>query len=247
MTSTRGASTAARPSGRRRGPSGTRELILIAARRQFAHCGYDRASMRAIATDAGVDQKLIAHFFGSKQKLFLAAIDLPLNPGEVIRAVLSGNRADIGERLAAVLVSVLQGPERHQRLTGVIRAAASDPEVARMLREYLAREVFAVAEELLGVPDARLRANLVGSQFVGLVMARYVVGLEPLADTAPEVVAAAIAPTLQRYLTGDLAATEASQRRSRAARPPAGKRHFSLSEAGLCRDERYGHGKGNDG
>jgi AcrR family transcriptional regulator len=224
VTSTRAATAAARPSGRRRGPSGTRELILIAARRQFARCGYDRASMRAIATDAGVDQKLIAHFFGSKQKLFLAAIDLPLNPGEVIRAVLSGDRADVGERLASVLVRVLDEPELHQRLTGVIRAAASDPEVARMLREYLAREVFAAAEELLGVPDARLRANLVGSQFVGLVMARYVVGLQPLADAAPEVVAAAIAPTLQRYLTGDLAGLTDAGVRSRRTEPDAGTR-----------------------
>lgn len=193
-----------RRSGRRAGASGTREAILIAAGRQFAQHGYDRASLRRIAAEAGVDQKLIAHFFGSKQQLFVAAIELPLNPAEVLPAVLAGDRSSVGVRFAAILVNVLEQPEIHQRLTGVVRAAASEPEVARMMREFLAREVFAPVAELLGSEDAQFRLNLVGSQIVGLVMARYVVALEPLASMSPEAVAEAIAPTLQRYLIGSL-------------------------------------------
>jgi AcrR family transcriptional regulator len=193
-----------RRSGRRVGASGTREAILIAAGRQFAQHGYDRASLRGIAAEAGVDQKLIAHFFGSKQQLFVAAIELPLNPAEVLPAVLAGDRSSVGARLAAVLVNVLEQEEIHQRLTGVVRAAASEPEVARMMREFLTREVFAPVAELLGSEDAQFRLNLVGSQIVGLVMARYVVALEPLASMPPEAVAEAIAPTLQRYLVGPL-------------------------------------------
>jgi AcrR family transcriptional regulator len=193
-----------RRGGRRPGTSGTREAILAAASRHFAQRGYDRASLRGIAAEAGVDQKLIAHFFGSKQQLFVAAVGLPFNPGEVLPAILSGDRATVGERLAALLVNVLEQPELHQRLTGVVRAAASEPEVARMLREFLTRELFGPAAEFLGVEDGPFRANLVGSQIVGLVMARYVVAIEPLASMPPDAVAAAVAPTLQRYLLGPL-------------------------------------------
>jgi AcrR family transcriptional regulator len=198
-----------RRSGRRPGRSSTRETILAAARRQFAQHGYDRASLRAIAGDAGVDQKLIAHFFGSKQKLFVAAIGLPLNPAEMLPAVLAGERGQLGRRLAQLLFSVLDDPAFHQRLTGVVRAAAAEPEVARMMREFLTREVFAPTAEILGCDDALLRANLVGSQIVGLVMARFVVELEPLASAPPQVVADAVASTLQRYLVEPLGLGEA--------------------------------------
>jgi AcrR family transcriptional regulator len=159
----------------------------------------------AIATvELGVDQRLIAYFFGSKQRLFIAAVGLPFNPAEVLPAVLGGDRDSTGDRLAALLVDVLEQPELHQRLTGVVRAAASEPEVARMLREFLARELFERAAEMLGSDDGPFRANLVGSQIVGLVMTRYVVQIEPLASMPPRAVAAAIAPTLQRYLLGPL-------------------------------------------
>jgi hypothetical protein len=151
---------------------------------------------------------LIAYFFGSKQQLFVSAVGLPFNPGEVLPEILAGDRESIGERLAALLVEVLEQPELHQRLTGVVRAAASEPEVARMLREFLTRELFGPAGEMLGTEDGPFRANLVGSQIVGLVMARYVVAIEPLATMPPTAVAAAIAPTLERYLLGPLGRDE---------------------------------------
>jgi AcrR family transcriptional regulator len=202
--SSRAAGKTTRRGGRRPGPSRTREAILAAAGRHFAQRGYDRASLRGIAAEAGVDQKLIAHYFGSKQQLFVAAVGLPLNPAEVLPMILAGDRDSIGDRLAALLVAVLEQPQLHQGLTGVIRAAASEPRVARMLREFLTRELFGPAAEMLGSDDGPFRANLVGSQIVGLVMARYVIRIEPLASMPPEAVAAAVAPTLQRYLFGPL-------------------------------------------
>jgi AcrR family transcriptional regulator len=191
-------------SGRRPGQSGTREAILDAASHQFAARGYTRASLRAIAREAGVDQKLIAHYYGSKQRLFVAAIGLPLNPAEVLPALLEGPRETLVDRLRELLVFVLGTAEVHRRLTGVVRAAAGEPEVARMMREFMAREVFGPAAKALGGDDATFRLNLVGSQIVGLVMARFVVAIEPLASAAPEVVADTIAPTLARYLVGPL-------------------------------------------
>jgi AcrR family transcriptional regulator len=196
---------ARRRSGRRPGPSDTRDAILTAAGRQFAEHGYDRASMRAIAAAAGVDQKLIAYFFGSKQGLFVATVGLPFNPAETVPAMLAGDRATLGDRLAVLFTEVLEQPERHQRLTAVVRAAASDPPTARMLREFLTHELFAPAAELLGGEDAMLRLNLAASQIVGLIAARFIVGIEPLASAAPSELAALIATTLERYLTGPLA------------------------------------------
>jgi AcrR family transcriptional regulator len=188
--------------------SGTRERILAAAGRHFAHYGYDRASLRRIAAEAGVDQKLIAHFFGSKQQLFVAAIGLPINPAEVLPRILAGDPAALGGRIEELLADILRRPELHQPLTAVVRAAASEPEVARMMREFLTREVFLPAAELLGTDTAQLRFNLVGSQIVGLVVARYIVAVEPLASLPPNTVAAAIAPTLQSYLVGPLSSDD---------------------------------------
>jgi AcrR family transcriptional regulator len=195
----------ARPSrGRRPGPSATREAILAAATSRFAALGYDRASLRAIAGEAGVDQKLIAHYFGSKQQLFVAAVGFPLDPGEVIPAVLAGGRESLRERLTDVLVTVLERPGVRERLTGVVRGAASNPEMARTMREFLTRTVFEPIAASLDVDRPLLRANLVGSQVVGLLMARHVVAIEPLASLPAREVAEAVAPTLERYLVGSL-------------------------------------------
>jgi AcrR family transcriptional regulator len=190
--------------GRRPGTSGTREAILAAARRQFAERGYDRTSLRAIAAEAGVDPGLVTHFFGSKQRLFVEVVEFPLDPAETLPEVFSGDPATIGRRLAELLVSLLESPDARARIIGIVRAAASEPEAARMVRELLMREIWAPAAELLGVDDAELRMNLVGSQVVGVVMARYVVGAEPLASLPAEKLVDAIGPTLQRYLAEPL-------------------------------------------
>jgi AcrR family transcriptional regulator len=202
--STRSEPKTVRRSGRRPGKSGTRDAILAAASRHFAEHGYDRASLRAIAAEAGVDQKLIAYFFGSKQQLFVAAVGLPFNPAELLPTILAGDPDSLNERLATLLTDVLEQPELHQRLTAVIRAAASEPEVARMLREFLGREVHAPTALLLGSEDTRFRINLAGSHVIGILVARYVLEMEPIASMAPEAVAAVVAPTLQRYLVGPL-------------------------------------------
>jgi AcrR family transcriptional regulator len=191
-------------SGRRRGESGTREAILRSARGLFAELGYDRTTIRAVAAEAGVDAALVVHFFGSKQQLFLSVVELPFEPAAVLPRLLAGDRATVGERLARFLVTVLEDTDARGRLTGMVRAAASEPEAARMLRELITERIFRPLADALGVGDARLRANLVGSQVVGLVMARYVVGVEPLASLAPDALVRAVAPTFQRYLTEPL-------------------------------------------
>src|SRR5215218_1956333 len=193
-----------RRSGRRPGQSGTREAILAAARRQFSDRGFDRATIRSIAREAGVDPALVTHFHGSKQRLFLAAVELPFDPEQALPAVLAGDRAEAGRRLAEFLVGLLEDPPRRSVVVGIVRSAATEPEAARMVRELIGERVLGVAARELGADDAALRASLVGSQVVGLVMARYVVGIEPLASLPADRLVDVLAPTLQRYLVGPL-------------------------------------------
>jgi AcrR family transcriptional regulator len=194
----------ARRSGRRPGDSDTRAAIRAAAGRQFAERGYDRTSLRSIAAEAGVDPALVAHFFGSKHKLFVEVVELPFDPAQAFQTVFAGEREGVGHRLAHFLVMLFEEPEAQRRMTGLVRAAASEPEAARMVREVVTRQILARIVEELGVGDAEVRASLVSSQVVGLLMARYIVGIEPLASLPAEWVAAAIGPNLQRYLTEPL-------------------------------------------
>ena len=193
-----------RRSGRRAGRPDTRGEIAAAAGRLFAERGYDRTSMRAIAAEAGVDPALVTHYFGSKQRLFVETVQLPIDPGPLVALAAAGAAASAGETLARAVVGVLESPPGRERATSIVRAAASEPEAAVLLRQQLSEQLFGPVARELGGEEPELRANLCGSQMVGLVMARYVVGVEPLASTEPDRVIRAIAPVLQHYLTGDL-------------------------------------------
>lgn len=193
-----------RRSGRRPADSGTRDAIEAAARRQFATIGYDRTSLRSIASEAGVDPGLVAYFYGSKPKLFVEVVGAPFDPAQVLPEVFALGPEAAGDRLAQFLLTALEDPDTGARFVGLVRAAASEPEAATMVRDLIASGVVAQIVQSLQVQDAELRATLIGSQVVGLVMARYIVAIEPLASLPAATVAAAIAPNLQRYLTAPL-------------------------------------------
>jgi AcrR family transcriptional regulator len=191
--------------GRRPGVSGTREAILGAARRAFAEHGYQHATIRGVADLAGVDPALVHHYFGTKQELFVAAVQLPVNPVEQLMAVLNEDSEQAGRRMVETFLSVWDHAATQNPLLALIRSAVGDEHAAAMLREFITEEVLGQIAHRLGGADARLRATLVGSQIIGLAMARYIVKVEPLASAPPTQVVAAVGPTLQRYLTGDLA------------------------------------------
>lgn len=193
-----------RPSGRRLGDSGTRGAILRAARRQFADLGYDRTSLRGIAFEAGVDPGLVSHFHGTKQRLFVTVVELPFRPADVVPRLFEGDRGSVGERVARFLLEVLDSEDSRGRIVGLVRAAASDPEAARMVRELITTQLFTPLAEHLGSDRPRLRANFLGAQVVGLVMARHVVALEPLAVVDADTVVAVLAPNIQRLLVDPL-------------------------------------------
>jgi AcrR family transcriptional regulator len=194
-----------RRSGRRPGNPDTRDVVLAAARAAFAERGFDGATIRGIAADAGVDPALVHHYFGNKDKLFLAAVEAPADPGDLLPEVLAAPRDELGSAVVRLLLKVWDGPMQPAGLA-LVRSAIGNEWTAKLLREFLVSRVLRKVVSTLGYdPDVRAaRASLVASQLIGLVMTRYVLRLEPLASASHDSIVAAIGPTVQRYLTGDV-------------------------------------------
>ncbi|HEX5541678.1 MAG TPA: TetR family transcriptional regulator [Micromonospora sp.] len=194
-----------RRTGRRPGNPDTREAILAAAREAFAERGFDGASIRSIAGSAGVDPALVHHYFGTKDQLFLAVMNSPIDPEDLLPQVVVGGKDKIGERLVRTFLSVWDSPAGAGGVA-LLRSGMSNDWTARMLREFLVTQILRrVFKQLdLNPGEVPLRAALVASQIAGLAMMRYIIRLEPLASAPPETVVAALAPTIQRYITGDL-------------------------------------------
>ena len=187
--------------GRRPGPSSTRDDILRAARRSFAESGYDRATFRRIATDAGVDPALVVQFFGSKRDLFAAATVSPVTLAELAAEPAEDSGAGPGLRLAKLLVRWLDNEDARQALLGRIRSAASEPAAADVVREMIGAQLTEFARLMDGDrPD--VRAGLLATQFLGVVFARYIVRVEPLASMSGDQLADWLGPTFDLYLTG---------------------------------------------
>lgn len=197
----------ARRTGRRPGNPDTREAILAAARAAFAERGFDAASIRAIATAAGVDPALVHHYFGTKEELFRSTMNVPIDPAELLPRVLAGGPDGVGQRLVRTFLGVWDSPAGGAAVA-LLRSAVNNEWTARMLREFLVTQVLRRVLDHLDIDPAELplRGSLVATQMLGLAMTRYVVRLEPVASADPEALAAAIGPTVQRYLTGDLSA-----------------------------------------
>ncbi|HEY7222749.1 MAG TPA: TetR family transcriptional regulator [Micromonosporaceae bacterium] len=191
--------------GRRPGNPDTREAILVAARDAFADRGFDGASIRAIATAAGVDPALVHHYYGSKDQLFLESMRVPIDPGAAISAALGGGVDGAGERLVRMLLTIWDSPAGIGA-AAVIRSAVSNETFARMLREFIARVIMRrIAKSLdLDPAEAPMRTGLVATQVAGLILTRYIVQVQPLASAPPEVLVGLIGPTVQRYLTAPL-------------------------------------------
>jgi len=191
----------------------TREAILAAARAGFAQRGYDGASTRSIATAAGVDAALIHHYFGSKQRLFVAAMELPFDPDMVRLRVIAGSRDTLGERVVRFFLELWEEPVRRQILLGMVRSAMTDPEAAAMVRRAVIEGAILPLVAETGVTNSALRATLVGSQLMGLALVRYVLCVEPLAGASIDSVVTAVGPTIQRYVTDPLGSAKARSTR----------------------------------
>lgn len=186
--------------GRRPGQTETKEKILDAARNRFAEHGYDGATVRGIAADAGVNAALLHHFFGTKELLFVDAMNLPVNPVELVPSVLTGPREAIGERVVRLILSIWDSPEGRTPLLAMIRSATTNEQVATMMRQFLDRVLFSRMAEAGGISKARVAGA--AAQLMGVALLRYIVRVPPLADASDDEIVALVAPSIQLYFDG---------------------------------------------
>jgi AcrR family transcriptional regulator len=193
--------------GRRPGSPDTRAAILAAARSRFADAGFGGTTIRGVAADAGVDPALVHHYFGSKDELFLAAMELPVDPRELILArVLEPPAArpeELGERLLRTFLSAWDDPELQPALVAIARRAF-EPGGDTMIRDGFIPVVLIPTGKKLGIDHPETRMPVVASQMMGLIFMRYLLRAEPIVSMDTDRLVATYAPTLQHYLTGPL-------------------------------------------
>jgi AcrR family transcriptional regulator len=190
--------------GRPPGTSDTRERILISARNLFARSGVDKTSIRAVAAAAGVDPALVHHYFGTKTQLFAAAIHIPIDPMEVIGPLREIPVEQIGYVLPSILLP-LWDSELGKGFIAELRSLLAGTDVS-LIRSFLQEVITAEVGSRVDNPPGtgQIRVQFVATQLVGVVMARYILELEPFKSLSVEQIAETIAPNLQRYLTGEL-------------------------------------------
>ena len=173
----------------------TRTAILDAARERFASDGYERATVRAIAHDAGIDPSMVMRYYGSKEGLFAAVVDVELDFPDL--------SAIDPKTLGVVLIThFLELWERDTVLRTLLRVGVTNEAGSDRLRQVFRTQLLPAARAFVPDPaDAERRAALVASQVLGMALVRYVLQFGPAADMSRQEVTDWLAPTVQRYLT----------------------------------------------
>jgi AcrR family transcriptional regulator len=198
--------TTAKRRGRRQGEPVSREAVLAAAKRRFAADGYEKTTLRAIATDAHVDPSMVLYLFGSKADLFRESLRLLLDPDMLVAALTGGpdDDPDIGTRMVRTYLRIWEAPESGPTMVAMLQSATSNSDAHEAFRTFMQSYVLtAVSGVLGGGEQARLRAMLAASQLVGVAVLRYVMNVAPLATLSGDELVRLIAPTVTRYLTAD--------------------------------------------
>jgi AcrR family transcriptional regulator len=183
--------------------AGTRDRILDAARQQFSESGFEKTSVRAIAKAAGVDAALVHHYFGTKEQVFEAAVEVAFAPAMKVRdAVLEGPLDDAGERMTRTIFGLWENPVTRKPLLAIVRSAVNNEAAAAVFRRLVSTQLLRRIAGELDAPDAELRAELAAAQLVGVAMMRYVIKIEPVASADVEEIIARVAPVVQGHLTG---------------------------------------------
>ncbi|MCV2463807.1 TetR family transcriptional regulator [Streptomyces sp. ICN988] len=181
----------------------TRDRILVTAREEFSERGYEKTSVRGIAKAAGVDPALVHHYFGTKEQVFAAAIEVAFAPAmDAPEAIADGPLDGVGERLTRFIFGVWENPATRTPLLAILRSAVNNEAAAAVFRRLIAAQLLRRVSAQLNSPDAELRVELAAAQLVGCAMLRYVIKVEPLASADPEQLVARLAPVVQGHLTG---------------------------------------------
>jgi AcrR family transcriptional regulator len=177
----------------------TRAAILSAARERFAADGYERATIRAIAAEAGIDPAMVMRYYGSKERLFAAAAEFDLRMPDL-------TAAPAGTAGATLVRHFLDRWESDETLTALLRAGMTNEAAADRMRAIFAAQLPSAFAPLCPDPaQLPVRAGLVSTQVLGLALARYVLRLPPVVHMSHDEVVGWLAPTIERYLTGSAA------------------------------------------
>lgn len=191
--------------GRWRTGQQSRQRIVDAARARFQREGYEGATVRSIAADAGVDVAMVYYFFGNKEGLFSASVLTgPDHPLHQLATMLDEGTDDIGARLVRRILERWDAGGAFEPLMTLWRSAALHPQARKVLHDALAGPMAQRVADEFGVSDAELRVELVASHLMGMAFARYQLKIEPIASTNIEELVAMVGPTMQRYLTEPL-------------------------------------------
>ncbi|MGB5016184.1 MAG: TetR family transcriptional regulator [Candidatus Nanopelagicales bacterium] len=178
-----------------------RDAVLDAARAAFHARGYARTSVKAVAAAAGVAPEVVSKYYQSKDKLFAAALRLPFDPATAIPQLVAPGLEGMGERLTRVTLETLGDPETRDDLIALARAGNSTGKAVAGMKSLVEQDIVDRLAVIIGVPDARLRANLITSYLMGVAINRYVLRLDPLASMSEEDVIRLVSPTIQDWLT----------------------------------------------
>lgn len=194
-----------RKRGRRpKGKGDPREDILHAAIREFAVRGFDRATLRAIAHQAGVDPALVYHYFVDKESLFTGAMRIQMRQPSESEMPQSSSQAIRAESVVRIFLERWGGDGRTEPFLALLRSASTNPKAAALLRRLLKEQVTPNVVRAVGEQDAELRMSLIASTLLGLGVIRYLLRLDPLASASSEDIARWVGPSLVRYLNDPL-------------------------------------------
>jgi AcrR family transcriptional regulator len=196
------------PAGRRPGPQKTRGAILDAARREFVAQGYAATTIRSVARGAEVDPALVYHYFKDKPQLFAATLEFPFDPRAVGEAAMPGDAPFDGTRLAEEFLARFEQPPGGAGFIALAQAAASSPEAARAIREFLAARIRITAPGSEPGDAWGQRHSMVASALIGTAWSRWILGVEPLASAPRDVVAQWLGPTLDHFATSTVFSSE---------------------------------------
>ncbi len=175
----------------------TRASILESARRRFAADGFAKATIRAIAADAEIDPSMVMRYYGSKDGLFAAAVDIDLGLPDLGAA----DPDTLGELLLRHFLELWEQPVIGGTLLTLLRSAVTDEATAARFRQVFGEQVAPAVLRFAALADAERRAGLVASQLLGLALCRHVLRLPPVVAMTPEQLVADVGPVIQRYLS----------------------------------------------
>ncbi|KKC03680.1 TetR/AcrR family transcriptional regulator [Mycobacterium nebraskense] len=177
----------------RRSSDETKAVILAAARERFGAVGFQGATIRAIAADAGIDPAMVMRYYGSKDKLFAAAAEFDLRFPDFA----TGDPAQVGRSLVRHFLERWEGDEA---LVILLRSSATNGEAAQRMQEIFVTQIRPLVASFVPQSDAGVRAGLIATQILGMALCRFVLRLPPVVEMSRDEIVDWLGPTIQRYL-----------------------------------------------